>query len=107
VDFLDFARGVQIVLAGFCLIFGTIRTLLVVKDLSRGQKLLFTSTFMFLLTSIWDTYDLLDRHEPFSFRVVPYMIGLFACYAYLMEPSRSWKQRLGREPFDPKERGEL
>lgn len=106
-DILEFTRWGEVVLGVACTIFGVLRTALVWKELSRGQKCFFVASIAFLITATWDTYDLIIHDEEFTWRVLPFMVGLVSCFIYLMEPGRSWRRRLGREPFDPKEDGEL
>lgn len=77
------------------------------KHLSRGQKLIVGACLAFLWSGFFGGLQNIKNHGDFRWGSVPYIIGVFLTFVYIMEPARLYRKRWGRDPFSPKGNGEL
>lgn len=60
---------------------------------SRTLKLLMVAMFLFVSTVVWDTLVLLHLHASFSWRMLPFALGIALCIAALAEPPDTLRKR--------------
>lgn len=97
---LEVFRLVEMIAGAICLLVLVWRTVRHWHGLSHGQKLFHTGLEMILLASLWDIYDLWVHDIHFSYRGVPYSLGILLLFVYVLEPKRSYIKRVGLEPYE-------
>ena len=97
----DWYRITLIVLTGFVIIVLLAESLWAWKHLSIGQKLWVTGTLFVLLYGADTLREAVVLDVGFRWKIIPYLFGLVAFFAYLLEPTRSKLHRLGGGIFDP------
>lgn len=71
------------------------------KVLSRGQKLYIGAMLMFVISLSWVAAEAIHACYGLKLSLVPFVIGLALCFAYLVDPSSQYRKRLGHDPYDP------
>ena len=97
VDPLTFVRSMEVLVSSLIVVLIGVRATLAWGDYSLGQKLIFTSWVAYMITATWDIFKLIDEEVPFSWRVIPFTVGMVCAVAYLLEPPRRFKRRLGQK----------
>lgn len=100
-DYLEGLRGIEVVVLSTVFVVFTIRYVRSFKEISSGQRLLFGSFLLYILTASWDTWNYFVRHSPFSWRVLPLIAALTLSFAYMLEPSSQTRRRYGQDPLAP------
>ena len=91
---LDAFRLLELLAGSISLVVIMWRTVKLWRDFDKGQRL-FNCSFIFLLfTAIWDTLTFLRNDEAFSFRGIPYLLGVLCAFVYILEPKRSYMSRV-------------
>lgn len=91
----DWLRALNAImgLLAFVLLFA--RTASVWRHWSYSQKMVFSALALYLLGNMYGSIELLLARDSFSLRVVPFFIGHALLLAYLAEPERRYRARLG------------
>lgn len=101
-NFADWFRTVNALSALACLVLLVVRLVRVWSRFSYGQRLIFTALFFYLCTIVYGSIEIIGKgSNTFSFRLVFIIFGNTALLAYLVEPLRQYKERLGDDPLGP------
>lgn len=96
-DAIDYFRGFDILLAFACFVLLVARLLIVWKKLTTGQRVLFTAIQCFMLSIIWESFELIVDNEPVTYRIILRTAGLMLMLMYLTEPRSLWRDRMGKD----------
>jgi hypothetical protein len=77
-----------------------IQTFRVFRDLSSGQKLLLLGLIFVLIYVADACRAAVAVNLDFTWRVVPLTLGLICLLAYIIEPDRKRRKRIGRRMLD-------
>jgi len=94
-DFADWYRAVLIlgsIVVTTCLTWQVFRAR---KILDTGQKLWATGAIFMLIYGSEAAYDAIQSDLGFRYRLIIWTLGLFAYFAYILEPRRSKYKRYG------------
>lgn len=91
---LEAFRAVLLVIGLVSLLVIMWRTVFLWKELTKGPKLFNGSFILIMITTLWDTWDLWRHEHEFSYRSVPYALGVILAFIYILEPKRSYMSRV-------------
>jgi hypothetical protein len=97
---LEAFRLAEMIAGVTCFIVLIWRTIRHWRGLSHGQKLFHVGLEFILLASLWDVFNLWVHDIHFSYRGVPYSLGILLLFVYILEPKRSYIKRVGIEPYE-------
>ena len=96
---IDYFRGFNAVLGIVCFWLLVVRLLGVWRKLAGGQRILFSSILMWMVTVFWGSLELIYQDAPASYRVIVNSVALMLLLIYLIEPRSRYSHRLGRNPL--------
>ena len=98
-SFIDWVRAFNGVLALADLWLLISRLLYAWKKLADGQRTLFVSISMILISSVWGSVELVLQKAPVSYRAILLGLGLIWLFVYLVEPMKNFMHRAGHDPL--------
>lgn len=102
-QYIDWVRAFNGLLAVACLWLLVSRLLYAWKRLADGQRTLFVSVCILLISSIYGSIELILQEAPLSYRAVIHGLGLILLFTYLVEPNKNFMRRAGHNPLGGKD----